>query len=37
MKQELKFNVFYEENKDIEDILIETIINILKERGLQFG
>ena len=37
MKQELKFNVFYEENEDIEDILIEAIINILKERGLQFG
>lgn len=37
MKQELKFNVFYEENENIEDILVEAIINILKERGLQFG
>lgn len=37
MKQELKFNVFYEENEDIENILVEAIINILKERGLQFG
>lgn len=37
MKQKLKFNTFYEENQDIEDILIEAIINILKERGLQFG
>lgn len=37
MKQELKFNIFYEENENIEDILIEAIINILKERGLQFG
>lgn len=37
MKQELKFNIFYEENENIEDILVEAIINILKERGLQFG
>lgn len=37
MKQELKFNVFYEKNQDIEDILMEVIINNLKERGLQFG
>jgi len=36
MKQELKFNIFYEENENIEDILVEAIINILKERGLQF-
>ena len=32
MKQELKFNIFYEENENIEDILVEAIINILKER-----
>lgn len=37
MKQKLKFNIFYKENENIEDILIEVIINILKERGLQFG
>lgn len=37
MKQKLKFNIFYEENENIEDILTEAIINILKERGLQFG
>ncbi len=37
MKQKLKFNIFYEENQNIEDILVEAIINFLKERGLQFG
>ncbi len=37
MKQKLKFNIFYEENENIEDILVEAIVNILKERGLQFG
>ena len=41
MKQELKFNLFYDNDKEkLENLLIETIINYLKnekEMGCNFG
>ena len=41
MKQELKFNLFYDNyNEELENLLIETIINYLKnkkELGCNFG
>ena len=41
IKQELKFNLFYDDNnEELENLLIEAIINYLKnkkEMGLHFG
>ena len=41
IKQELKFNLFYDnDNEELENLLIETIINYLKnkkEMGCNFG
>lgn len=40
IKQELKFNLFYDNNKELENLLIETIINYLKnkkEMSIHFG
>ena len=41
MKQELKFNLFYDnDNEELENLLIEVIINYLKtkkEMGCNFG